>query len=67
MLDMSDGTLMSGKERNLAFGANWYISSKIRLMANYILIFAGDNVTDNGTFVSDYSPRIMQLRLQFRF
>jgi phosphate-selective porin OprO/OprP len=67
VLHLTDGKVRGGKERNLTFGANWYISSKIRLMANYILVFADDNATDNGTVVGDDSPHILQFRLQFRF
>ena len=67
MLDLSDGTVKGGQERNLTFAANWYFSSRVRLMLNYVLVFADDNANDNGTVLSDDSPQILQFRFQFRF
>jgi phosphate-selective porin OprO/OprP len=67
MLDLSDGTVKGGQERNLTFAANWYISSRVRLMLNYVLVFADDHATDNGTVLGDDSPHILQCRFQFRF
>ena len=47
--------------------SNWYISARVRLMLNYILVFADDDATDNGTVLGDDSPHILQFRFQLRF
>ena len=67
MLDLSHGSVLGGKERNITFGINWYITSKARLMTNYILVFADDNADDDGTVLGDDEPHIFQMRLQVRF
>jgi len=63
----SAGTVKGGQEKNLTFAANWYISARVRLMLNYILVIADDDANDNGTLLGDDSPQILQCRFQFRF
>jgi phosphate-selective porin OprO/OprP len=65
-VDLTDGSITGGIERNVSFGVNWYISSQVRLMANYILVFTDDNANDNGAVMGSDNPQIFQLRLQFR-
>jgi phosphate-selective porin OprO/OprP len=67
MLDLTDGSVSGGKERNMTLGINWYVSPKARLMANYILVFCDENADDNGAVLADDSPQIFMLRLQVRF
>ena len=67
MLNLNDGSIAGGLERNLTFGINWYLSRKIRLMANYILVFCDENANDNGTVKGGDAPQILMVRLQLRF
>jgi len=66
-LDLTDGAVLGGQERNITFGVNWYLSPRYRLMANYIWVFCDENANDDGTLLGDDSPRILQFRFQWRF
>jgi len=66
-LDLNDGSVKGGEEKNLTLGVNWYISPRTRLMANYIWVFCDENADDNGALLGDDSPQILQFRFQFRF
>lgn len=35
-LDLSDGLVAGGKERNWSVGLNWYITRNVRIMGNYV-------------------------------
>jgi phosphate-selective porin OprO/OprP len=65
-IDLTDGLVKGGKEDNLTFGINWYITPKIRLMGNYIFVFADDDADGDGALDGDDRPQIIQLRLQLR-
>ena len=60
MLDLNDGTVEGGTERNWTLGGNWYINKSMRLMTNAIWV----NSTRRG--VED-DPSILQARLQYDF
>ena len=66
-IDLSSASVMGGKEQNMTFGANWYLTPRIRLMANYIFVFAGEGANGDGTLIGDDRPRILQMRFQMRF
>ena len=65
-LDLNHGSVHGGKEQNVTFGVNWYISRRTRMMANYIFVFNDENANDNGRIKGDDEPQIFQLRLQVR-
>jgi phosphate-selective porin OprO/OprP len=60
MLDLNDGTVEGGTERNWTLGGNWYINKSMRLMTNAIWV----NSERRG--VED-DPSILQARLQYDF
>ncbi|EFK10831.1 phosphate-selective porin O and P [delta proteobacterium NaphS2] len=66
-IDLTSASVRGGKEQNVAFGANWYITPRIRLMANCIFVFAGEDANGNGTLIGDDRPRILQVRFQMQF
>lgn len=37
-LDLTDGALVGGEERNLTFGVNWHLTPNVKLQANYIRV-----------------------------
>lgn len=61
-LDLTDGDVAGGEEKNLALGVNWYLNSNCRLMVNYIDIDASPN--RDGI---DESPSLWQVRAQVGF
>jgi phosphate-selective porin OprO/OprP len=67
MLDLNDRSVRGGKERNVTLGINWYITSRVRLMADSLVIFNDATANDNGTVIGDDDPVIFLLQLQFRF
>jgi phosphate-selective porin OprO and OprP len=61
-----DGFDGSGKQENITLGVNYYVSSNIRFMANYIMV----DVTDRNPAViagGEDSPDIFLLRAQYNF
>ncbi|MBW1788437.1 MAG: hypothetical protein JRK53_17745 [Deltaproteobacteria bacterium] len=65
-LDLTDGPITGGREHNITFGVNWYLTPKIRLMANYIMVFCDRNADADGTLEGGDEPHIFQMRFQFR-
>jgi phosphate-selective porin OprO/OprP len=41
-LDLNDGALVGGKERNLTVGLNWHLTPSVKLQANYIKVLEVD-------------------------
>jgi len=63
-LDLNDGDILGGKERDLSIGINWYLYPQIRFMFNYIRA----NVEDRGyPEVDDGKADIFQARFQISF
>ncbi len=60
---MNDKSVRGGKERNVTVGLNWYLTRKLRFMANYIYV----NVRDRGEPpVSNGDANILMARFQVR-
>lgn len=59
-LDLNDGALVGGEQRNLTVGLNWYLTSNVKLQANYIKVLDVDRpgkATD-GDEPSTYTVRV---------
>ena len=73
--DLEDEGIEGGKQNNLTLGLNWYATSNVRFMANYIMVDVEDanaqiGEDDNGDPVfgpGDDSPNIFLLRAQYNF
>jgi phosphate-selective porin OprO/OprP len=37
-LDLTDGALVGGEQRNLTAGVNWHLTPNVKLQANYIKV-----------------------------
>jgi len=66
-LDLNDGNLLGGEEKNITLGLNYYLNPQLRIMTNYILVNNDVNAIDNGDVVGDDDPRILQVRMQADF
>ncbi len=66
-IDLSDGPVTGGEEKNITLGLNWYINSQLRAMANYIIIDNDDDANDAGDADGGDDPKVFQLRLQADF
>jgi phosphate-selective porin len=60
-VDLNDGNIRGGKERNCTIGINWYTRGKQRSMINYIRGGVEDRMNP---FVDDVSADIFQIRFQ---
>lgn len=63
-LDLNDGALTGGRERNLTAGVNWHLTPNVKLQANYIRVLELDrpgNVSDGD------EPSAYTLRAQVDF
>jgi phosphate-selective porin OprO/OprP len=67
MLNLNDGSVRGGKEQNVTFGLNWYLTPKLRIMANYVLIFNDEDADGNGALIGNDNPQVFQMRLQWKF
>lgn len=61
-----DGFDGSGKQENITLGVNYYVSSNIRFMANYIMVDVTDRDPSKIAGGED-SPNIFLLRAQYNF
>jgi phosphate-selective porin OprO/OprP len=66
MVDLTDGQVKGGTEKNISFGVNWYLSRHMRLMANYIIVNNDIFADADGTVEGNDDPRILQFRFQYR-
>ena len=66
MVNLTDGTVRGGTEKNLSLGINWYFSRHMRLMGNYIFVDNDIFANADGTVEGNDDPRILQFRFQYR-
>ncbi len=59
-LDLTDGTVMGGKEDNFTLGLNYYVNPNVKFMANYVAV-------DTDSVAGDDDPSIIQMRAQIDF
>ena len=71
---LTDEDILGGGEKNLTFGLNWYATSHVRFMLNYIRVNNDNNATGNVANLlpqlataADDDPQILQLRAQIDF
>jgi len=63
-LDLTDGDIVGGAEDNLTLGLNWYPTSNVRFMANYVKVLDLDRP---GSEFDGDNPSIFQVRGQAHF
>lgn len=72
-LDLTDGSVTGGTERNYTIGLNWYATSQIRFMLNYIKVNTSGDATGTAPLLPGQTshghddPSIVQARAQFDF
>lgn len=73
-LMLTDEDVLGGGERNLTIGLNWYATSHIRFMLNYVNVNNDNNATGNaGNLLPQFAsganddPHVIQLRAQIDF
>ncbi len=66
-LDLDDGPVSGGVERNWTLGVNWYINRYVRLMANYTWVDNNSNADDDGDVLGNDDPSVFQTRIQADF
>jgi phosphate-selective porin OprO/OprP len=66
MLDLNDGFVRGGTEKNITLGVNWYISRHTRMMLNYIIVDNDFFANADGTLKGNDDPQILQFRFQYR-
>jgi phosphate-selective porin OprO/OprP len=67
VLDLSDGAVSGGTERNTTVGMNWYATPRVRVMANYVIVNNDAAANHAGMVVGDDDPRLFQMRVQADF
>ncbi|WP_363796290.1 porin [Lysobacter firmicutimachus] len=59
-LDLDDGGIAGGRQRDLTLGVNWYLTSHFKCQANYVRVKA-----DKGPLSAD--PSMLEMRAQVQF
>lgn len=58
-LDLNDGSVTGGNERDMTLGVSWYLNAFMRVSANYVKVLK----LDGGSY-DDQKPAVYQMRLQ---
>lgn len=61
-LDLSDGDVVGGREKNLSLGLNWYLNKHFRLMGNLVKVL---DVDRPGSEFDGQDPLSVSLRFQW--
>ena len=56
-VDLNDGAINGGKERNLTLGVNWFLEPTLRLSLNYVNVLEVDGGPNAGDKPSSYEAR----------
>jgi phosphate-selective porin OprO/OprP len=59
-LDLDDGGIAGGRQRDLTLGVNWYLTTHFKFQANWVQVKA-----DKGLLSGD--PDVMEVRAQLQF
>lgn len=69
-VDLGDADILGGEQDNFTLGLNYYASSNLRFMANYVMVDVKDSDAveslSSGAFRDD-SPNIFLARMQYNF
>lgn len=63
-VDLTDDNVIGGEETNLTVGLNWYLSSTMRMMANYVNVLEMDRP---GSVFDGNTMSLFQMRFQIEF
>ena len=63
-IELNDGPITGGEEKNITLGLNWYLNPKVRLMVNYIMVNNDEDSNDKGDVLGNDDPHIFQMRFQ---
>lgn len=63
-VDLTDDDIIGGEETNLTLGLNWYLSSTMRVMANYVNVLEMDRP---GSEFDGNTMSLFQMRFQVEF
>jgi phosphate-selective porin OprO/OprP len=63
-VDLTDDNVIGGEESNLTIGLNWYLSSTMRMMANYVNVLEMDRP---GSDFDGNTMSLFQMRFQIEF
>lgn len=66
-VDFTSRDIRGGIEQNIALGVNWYVHPQVRLMANYVFVFADNEADGDGTLTGGDNPQMFQARMQVSF
>ena len=62
LVDLTDESVIGGKEKNISFGLNWYVNRHIRFMTNVIKVL---DVDRPGSEYNGLDPLVFSLRAQW--
>lgn len=73
-LDLTDGAVTGGRERDITVGVNWYVNPHVRFMLNYVRAMGDSDATGNAkhllpgqTSAGSERANIVQARAQIDF
>ena len=62
LVDLTDGNIIGGREKNISIGLNWYLNRRVRLMTNLVKVL---DVDRPGSEFDGEDPLILSLRAQW--